>query len=672
MCGIAGVILQRSANEGDLSHVRQMIGQVSHRGPDDTGVVNTGKTVLGSARLAIVDVAHGQQPFSNETRDIHVVFNGEIYNYLDLRDAVKRRGHVLKSDSDGEVIAHLYEDFGTECFGLLKGQFAIAISDSCSNFLIIARDLMGICPLHWTVTADGFFFCSEIKGLLAIGVAPRQIEPEAIIQMSYFGTTCAPLTAFSRVKQLQPAHYLVFKNGQVIKTKRYWSLDFPLDGQHTITNERKAIEGLQQCLESAVESHMQGEFPATCFLSGGIDSAIIGALLKRRSGKLDKVSAFCATSDDRKMDEGSAAAETALRLCLDLKYGRMDGERIAAAFPKLIWHSEVPMISTEAAALMLLAEEVRGQSKIVLTGEGADEAFGGYLAFRQFKMLGFLTGSGLTPFRAIIRPLLQQYYGTDCLLPPECRLDSIRERLSFFPAQAYEWEFYRLAITPVLSAEYREMGAQDRHWNSFEFDQQAVRGRHWLNRSLYVAYQVMLPNYLLGAHGDRVFAANSIEGRYPFLSRDVVEYAATTAPELKIKGLQEKYILRRAAENWLPKDIAQRPKKRFVMPFGTPFIGSKAPRFYSDMVSSHMISAYGYFDPIMVKRLFEALAQSPRSGGKAKIYLERLALGLAANFVISTQLWHCLFIKGHELSELTGGSSVFGDSLRSMDPVAAA
>ncbi|MGA2278150.1 MAG: asparagine synthase (glutamine-hydrolyzing), partial [Terracidiphilus sp.] len=521
MCGIAGAWLGRIAGDGDDEQIGKMIDQVLHRGPDGVSVMHSGHAVLASARLAIVDVIGGQQPFTNETGDIHVVYNGEIYNHRTLRDEIQQRGHRLRSACDGEVISHLYEEFGIDCLGKLDGQFAIAIADDRNEALYLARDRMGICPLHWVQTPEGLYFCSEIKGLRAVGVVPGQVEPRAILQLAYFGAVCAPLTAFAGVQQMRPAHYLAVRNGAAPQLRRYWTLDFPLQGEYAAMGEKQAAEGLRRRLEAAVSSHMQGEFHAACCLSGGIDSAIIAALLARHCGREEHVVGFCASSDSKKMDEGDAAAETAVRLGIELRRVAITEANIAEAFKRLIWHAEVPVISTEAAALLLLSEHIRNYSKIVLTGEGADEAFGGYLAFRQFKVLGGLSNPGLEFIRRFIRPMLQHHYGSECLLPSESRLDAVRETFGCFPAQAYEWEFYRAAITPVLSPIYRELGAGEAQWEGFAFEREAIAGRHWLNRALYVGYQVMLPNYLLGAHGDRVFAANSLEGRYPFLDREV-------------------------------------------------------------------------------------------------------------------------------------------------------
>lgn len=651
MCGIAGAWYRRPVNANDVEQVSAMARAVAYRGPDAHGVAQAGACVLASVRLSIVDVAHGAQPYSNRDGRIRVVFNGEIYNHADLRATLNARGYQLHSHADGEVIAHLYEEYGAAAIGMLDGQFAIAIADAADGSLLLARDRTGICPLHWAANQYGVFFCSEIKGLLAIGAASRSANPLALVQMAYFGTVCAPMTAFQGVQALPPAHLMRISENDHGVPQRYWQLAFPRAHEQPPIGEQEACDGVQQRMEAAVASHMQGEFPATCFLSGGIDSAVIGALLSRHAYSANSVRAFCATSDHKKIDEGSAARVTADALGLRFEPVRFTEADISSIFPKLVWHAEVPAISTEAAALFTLAGEVRKHSKVVLTGEGADEAYGGYLALRQSKLLGPLAGPGLSMLRAAVRPLLVRHYGTDCLLPGDIRIDSVREQLGCFPAQAYEWEFYRAACMPVLAPMYRQMLAQDCQWEGFSFDQDAVRGRHWLNRSLYVGYQVMLPNYLLGPHGDRLFAANSVEGRYPFLDRSVIEYAASLPPSLKIRGMREKYILRRAARRWLPEEIAARPKQRFTMPFGTPFTGPGSPAIYQHLLAPGTLHDYGYFDPAAVRRVLDALASPPAVGG-ARGYLDRLGLGIALTLVASMQLWHYMFIAHAGLPDL--------------------
>ena len=643
MCGIAGAWLPRAATMDDVAEARRMIARQQHRGPDSSAAVASGQMVLASARLAIVDAEGGGQPFSDASGAVQVVFNGEIYNHHALRAALTRRGYRLRSVCDGEVIAHLYREHGADCFNALEGQFAIALADPMRGVLYLARDPMGICPLHWAWHRGALYFSSEIKGLFEVAGMPRQAEPRALLQLAHFGTVCAPLTPFAGVRQLPAAHMLCCRQGRTIE-RRYWSLTFPLAGEHAALTERQAADGVAERLQRAVASHAQGQFAATGFLSGGIDSALIAALLQADGA--GPLAAFCATSEHRHLDEGDAARHTASRLGVALTPIEVDEAAIAQTFPRLIWHGETPVISTEAAALLRLAEAASGRSKIVLTGEGADEAFGGYLAFRQYRRFGALTAPGLAPLRTLARPLFAGHYGSACLLPDETRLDAWRAHFGCVPAQAYEWALYDEVLTPLLAPPLRALAAAGGHWDGFVFDAEAVRGRHWLDRSLAVAYQVMLPNYLLGTHGDRIFAANSVEGRYPFLARELVEFAAALPPAFKLRHGREKHVLRLAAERWLPPEIAWRRKTRFVMPFGTPFVGAHAAPLYAELLSPQRLAEYGYFDPARVAALLAALAAPPQTGGKARRYLQRLALGLGATFVVSTQLWHYLYLAG--------------------------
>jgi len=499
--------------------------------------------------------------------------------------------------------------------------------------------------MHWADTPEAFYFCSEIKGLLAAGVISRKVRPEAIAQISYFGSPCAPLTPFAGVHALPPAHLLWVDRSHTIRPQKYWTLKFPQIGEHRRIGQADACAELQYLIEEAVVTHSQGEFPAACFLSGGIDSAIIAANLSRRFTPDEPLEAFCVTSANPKFDELNDAKATAKLLGIRLNSVAVDEHEIADLFARLIWHAETPVLSTEAAALLLLAGSVRERTKVVFTGEGADEAFGGYQAFRQYKLLGALTKTELTPLRALVRPWLRYHYGSDCLLPTDSRIRSVQSQLGFFPAQAYEWEFYRAACLPVLSQDYAALLRSEAQWTDLTFSLKAAEELHWLNKSLSIGYQFMLPNYLLSTHGDRIFAANSIEGRYPFLSRSIVEFAAALPPEFKLRHLREKYLLRCAAERWLPRTVAQRPKRRFMMPFGTPFLQPDAPDLFHYLTEHKTLRDFGYFDPDVVLKMLRALSEYPRSAKGARAYLQRLALGITATFVVSTQLWHHIFLE---------------------------
>lgn len=643
MCGIAGAVYGRPVDPDDIARVTAMAHTIEHRGPDEYGVATAGTGVLATSRLSIVDVANGHQPYRSEDGRVLAVFNGEIYNHRALRDGLAARGHRFASHSDGEVIVHLYEEYGEDFPRHLEGQFAIAVADVPAGTVLLVRDRLGICPLHWTDSGDGLYFCSEAKGLLEAVPECRHLDPTALLQLGYFGAVCAPRTAFRDVHAVPPAHLLRLDRNGRRTLRRYWDLAYPTTAEQPAVGDGEAAAGVRDRLEAAVGSATQGEFPATCFLSGGLDSAVVAALLARRAGAGDRVRAFCAGSDQPKIDEGADARVTAEALGLDLVPTRVTEPDVAEVFPRLLWHAETPTVSTEAAALFLLAGQVRRHSKVVLTGEGADEAFAGYQAFRQARTLHPLTRAGLGGVRAAARRLLARHYGTESLLPGDDRIGLVREHLGCFPAQTIEWEFYRASVLPVLAPAYREALAGDGQWDGFAFDRDAVRGRHRLNQSLYVGYRVMLPNYLLGPHGDRLFAGNSVEGRYPFLDRRVVEYAATIPPGLKIRRGREKHALRRAARSWLPDTIAARPKTRFTMPFGTPFVAKGAPGLYGHLLAPDTLRDFGYFDPAGVRRVVDAIRRPPSASGP-RGYLERLGLGIALTLVCSTQLWHHLYI----------------------------
>lgn len=650
MCGIAGVVHRRTVAAPDRERVAAMARVIGHRGPDEYGIADGGSCVLASARLSIVDVANGRQPYRNEDGSVLAVFNGEIYNHRSLRDELVSRGHRLASHSDGEVITHLYEEYGEGCVARLEGQFALAVADVATGTVLLARDRFGICPLHWAQADDGLYFCSEAKGLLEAAAGRRELDPVALLQLAYFGAVCAPRTAFRDVWALPPAHYLLIARDGSRRQHRYWNLTYPTTAEQPAIGARQAAAELGERLAASVESCTQGEFQATCFLSGGLDSAVVAALLARRSVAAQQVRAFCAASDQPKIDEGDDARSTAEALGVRLEPTRVTESDVAAVFPRLVWHAEMPTVSTEAAALFLLAGQVRRYSKVVLTGEGADEAFGGYQALRQAKVLHPMTSDGLAGIRGVARKLLSRHYGTEALLPADGRIGAITDHLGCFPAQTIEWEFYRAAVMPVLAPGYREMLAGDGQWEGFDFDRDAVRGRHRLNQSLSIGYRVMLPNYLLGPHGDRLFAGNSVEGRYPFLDQRVVEYAATLPPALKVRRLQEKYVLRQAARRWLPDEIAGRPKTRFVMPFGTPFLSPQAPELYAHLLAPDTLRGYGYFEPAAVRRVIDAV-RGGRSASGPRGYLERLGIGIAMTLVCTTQLWHYLYVEANPPSD---------------------
>lgn len=645
MCGIAGIASpNHDLNQLAVETVVRMATQLRHRGPDDSGVFAGARAVLACQRLAIVDPENGNQPVFDESRQVSAVFNGEIYNHLALRQELLSRGHTFRSCCDSEVLVHLYEEEGPEMIKRLEGQFAFGLWDANKRCLLLARDRFGICPLFYLELDDTLVFASEIKAILAAGFCDPELDESALAEVICLGTSVAPRTMFRSIYALPPAHLLIIDMAGR-STRCYWELDIPRQNDRPALPTSTYIAGLTERIDTAVRRTIAVDVPVGTFLSGGLDSSLIASAAAHAAGT--PFPAFSIGSRHRFFDETQAAARAANHVGAPLETIMGDEELIAQNFEKLIQSAETPLLSTEAAALMALTGRAQSKVKVILTGEGADEAFGGYLCFRQHRVVGLLNANPRLPGRNLIHWGAQAFYGSDYLLPSAERCEEIRAAVGSFPAQTYEYEFCRSVGSRVLHDErWRKVEAYPL-WQSLPIKREAIAGRHWLDQSLYLGYQIMLPNYLLGPHGDRVMMANSVEGRYPFLDRDLVEYAAQIPPQLKLRWLTEKYILRRAARNWLPETIATLRKKRFMTPFGSPFLGQHVPSLIRELLTPDALLDYGHFDPSKVSRVIHDL-QRPREKSRAKRarnLLELLALGMALTLVVSMQLFHHLFLR---------------------------
>ncbi|CAM2962328.1 asparagine synthase (glutamine-hydrolyzing) [Propionibacterium acidifaciens] len=642
MCGIVGIFRPEGVGAKDEFLATRMLGMVIHRGPDAQTINRSDGAVLGSARLAIVDVPFGGQPFNDESGSILVVFNGEITNHRELSSRLHASGHHLASHCDGEVIAHAYEEFGVSFAKHLEGQFAIALYDRRSKKLVLVRDRFGICPLVWTWNGITLSFASEAKALFAATVLNPRPDPEGMAQLCYFGTTVAPHTMFAGVNALPAGHQLVIDSTGSLTLTRYWRLYYPETHVGRRLDLEAAREELNNLLVRAVRRCIQGEYPPVTYLSGGVDSALVTSLARRHvPGRLIALSAGSTAS---KFDETSLAAEVANHLDVDLVTEVMTDVDIANVFSSLMWHLETPTLSTESAALHTLARRASGLSKVVLTGEGADEAFAGYQAFEQSQQLRWIWDSP-SPIRALVRQLLHSRLASQCLAPDDSRLGRIRDAFGFIPAQAVEWEFYREVFAPVLVGPAGALLKADAPLATVEFDRSLSTRTSHLNASLAVSYEVMLGNYLLGPHGDRVLAGASVEGRYPFLDREVVEFAALLGDHAKISQGRNKVLLRLTAQHHVGPEVAWRAKKRFTMPFVNPFISPKSPELYRYLMAPQTIDDFGYFDVKQVATALGQLDDPLPSGSRGRRRLVRLRQGLLVTLVATTQLWHYTFFE---------------------------
>jgi len=637
MCGIAGALDLQGRREFPTSRLLAMTAAIAHRGPEDEQIHTEPGVALGARRLAIVDLEGGRQPLCNEDGSIWAAQNGELFEYPELQDELRARGHVLATRCDTELWVHLYEEHGRGMFEKARGQFAVSLWDRGERTLILGRDRVGICPLYYAEADGWLIWGSEIKALLASGmIAPRADRKGLDI---FFNTFCAGTsrTYFEGIKILSPGHFLMARDGR-IELKRYWDLDFPDAGdERRLDDPTPLVDELEHLMRQSVERRLRGDVPVVSYLSGGLDSTVVLGLSSRRMGRA--VPSFTIGLDRAGPDERSQARESAEALGSELTTVTMTRADIMGAYPELIRAAEGPMMDSSAACLMRLAQAVHERGfKVALTGEGADEALAGYPWFKSQQIQDALRrrlGEGIP--RMIRRVATGSMRGNPAHLPP---------REAFRGFRTAQQDIYD------LMAQARSFLYSDAMWTSLGpysvFDDLGIdneRFGRWapLNQSLYVGYKVMLAGLLLHGKGDRVAMNSSVEGRYPLLDDDVIAFCASIAPEYKLRGLTDKWLLRQVAARTLPKKIANRPKTMFRASRSEAFFDASRPAWVDQLLSPESLRQTGYFDPEGVAREVRAHRRFP---WLPRVTAKRLIMDLSLTCVAATQLWHHTFLGG--------------------------
>lgn len=657
MCGIAGVLDLEGRRLPDRLTVGRMADALKHRGPDDSGFLVAPGVAMGNRRLAIIGVANGQQPLFNESRTVGVIANGELFDYPEKKALLEAKGHRFRSHSDSELIAHLYEEHGEGLFEHLKGQFAFVLIDFERRLVLLARDRVGICPLHWSRQGDQLYFGSEIKALFASGEVVPAVDPQGLDHIFTFFAMGTARTMFAGVQSIRPGHYLrvaLGSGGQAaeISDRCYWDLDFPDWGEEEDPEDAEAlIDEFESTFRRAVEIRLRAEVPVAGYLSGGVDSAYVVATASRLRGT--PLPTFTVSIPDSTLDETGLAGMTAGEIGSRQTILEAGAPVIAANYARLIQAAESPVLDTSCAALLSLSERVRDHgNKVVLTGEGADEAFAGYLWFKWREIARACDVGAFRPSTAMSRLFRK-------LATPDGSFREFREidALVGGPhAQSIVYNFVGGSKRRYYASDMRAQIGSHTAYRDLAFDPERLRRWHPLNRSLYFGYKVLLGGMLLSHKGDRVTMANSVEGRYPFLDEDVVALAARLHPRWKLRrGLREKYLLRKAAERILPADIAHRKKSMFRLPLAESFFATP-PDFVRDLMSEEALKKTGYFDVAAVRRDSALYGTGAKLGTFA-------SLGLTG--VMATQLWHHLFIGGGlcDLPTLDFGGSSAGSRM---------
>jgi asparagine synthase (glutamine-hydrolysing) len=636
MCGIAGALVLDGGAALAPHAALEAARSLRHRGPDGEGVRALGPVTLIHTRLGIIDLATGDQPMSNEDGSIWVVFNGEIFNYIELRRELTACGHRFRTQSDTETLVHAYEQWGDDFVTRLNGQFAIALWDARRGRLLLVRDRVGIRPLFVRESAGRLDFASEVKALARLGDAALRLDARGLAQVFTFWSTVGSRSVFAGVRAIPPGHMLVCERGAQ-QLRRWWDWEFPPAGGVRRLSMADAAAELRELLADAVRLQLRADVPVGAYLSGGLDSSGLVALVSRNAGQ--RLETFSVAFDDREFDESAHQQTMARFLGTTHHTVRCDQRAIGALFPRLLAHLETPILRTAPAPLMMLSALVREHGlKVVLTGEGADEVFAGYDLFKEAKVRRFWARRPDSRWRSslfarlypylrnspvALRSFTQSFFGQDLLATAS-------------PTYGHQtrWSTTRRAMA-FFSDELRaELGA----WRPDEDFAAGLpaRATAWepLARDQYVEAHTLLSGYLLCSQGDRVAMANSVEGRVPFLDHRVIELANDLPARLKLPALREKSVLREALRPLLPADIVARTKQPYRAPDVACFFEDGRPLEYVRyQLSPERLREVGLFSPAAVAKLVEKC-----SSGRAIGFADNMAfVGILSTMLVEDQ-----------------------------------
>jgi asparagine synthase (glutamine-hydrolysing) len=611
MCGVGGILNLAGRPPPDPLALERMASAQRHRGPDGWGVYRDARCGLTHVRLSIIDLATGAQPLSNETGTLWISFNGEIFNYVELREGLVALGHTFRTRSDTEVIVHAFEEWGDGCFARFNGQWALALWDEARGRLTLSRDRLGVRPLHLCEHDGRLLFASEVKGLYAADpTLPRALDPAGLAEAFTFWSPVPPRTPFAGITELRPGTVRTYEANGAIRDVAYWQARYPLDGERERVfggSLGEAAEAVRAALTEATRLRMvRADVPVGCYLSGGLDSSLVAALAARAAPRF---STFSLRFSDAEYDETPWQRRMAERLGTDHRDIVVSRADVASAFPEVVLHAERPLLRTAPGPLSLLARLVRESGiKVVLTGEGADELFAGYDLFREAKIRRFWARQPSSRCRPLLlerlypylsrspvaqRAMSRRFFGRDLAHADRAgfghalRWDSAAALQRLFAPAVRE----SLAGVDVRAELLGDLPAEFARWSPLAQDQ-------------YLEIRTLLSGYLLSSQGDRMLMAHSVEGRFPFLDRDVIALAEALPASHKLRRLDEKHVLKRAARGLVPDAIAGRKKQPYRAPDALAFCGGAIPRWVDELLAPEAIRAAGVFDPALVGALW--------------------------------------------------------------------
>ena len=646
MCGICGIVELDGIRRFTEENVQAMADAIHHRGPNDEGKLISGPVGLGFRRLSIIDLAGGHQPMTNEDGTIWIVFNGEIYNHRQLRPFLESRGHRYRSNSDTETILHLYEEYGPDCVSHLRGMFAFAIWDSSQKRFFCARDRLGIKPFYYAVAGGRFLFASEIKSILELPQVRGSLNRRVLPEFLTFGYISSDETLFEGIHKLMPGHHLQIQlNGQTQKPViiQYWDLE--LGGENPSLKEADYVSQFQEIFAETVKQHLMSDVPVGVFLSGGLDSSSIAAEMART--RKDRIQTFSVGYAETPYSELPYAQMMARHINSEHHEVTIGPEEFFASLPSLIWHEDEPIVWPSSVALYSVSRCASEKVKVVLTGEGGDEIFAGYLKYRltMLNMLGGPAYRKLVP--QSLRELIRKGLTHEAL--PDSLARKLRHSFLYYSdvfQEMYFDNFY--SVFPqkgqaeiLTSGLIEELQGVDAYANCMRFFDGKTADQPVLERLLYLDMKTYLVELLMKQ--DQMSMATSIESRVPFLDHELVTFAARVPAKYKVRHFSGKYLLRRAMADRLPEKLLKRTKKGFPTPIRPWMRNQLGERVYT-ILTEGRTTERGLIKPEYVRQLLEAHRQGYSYATEGCWRL------------LNLELWSRIFLD-RDYSELRSGTS---------------
>lgn len=608
MCGIAGILEFGRDTMASASALRNMCHAMTHRGPDDEGFYTDGCLGLGMRRLSIVDLATGHQPISNEDGSFWIVFNGEIYNHLALREQLVARGHRYSTHSDTETIIHAFEEYGADCVHHLRGMFAFAIWNRNTKTLFVARDRLGIKPLYYKLTPERLLFGSEIKVIMAHGGVRPEFNRAVLPEYLAFGYLSGEETFYGGIRKLPPGHTLTISPDGKAEIRQYWDLD--ASQPHQSRDESYYVRAYRELLEGAVQSHLMSDVPLGVFLSGGLDSSAVAALMTKI--RREPIETFSVGYGEQTYSELPFARTVASHINSQHREVLVSEDDFFSALPHLIWHEDEPITWPSSVSLYFVARLARERVTVVLTGEGSDETLAGYTRY-AFTLKNAAIDR---PYRSVVPGALRRAL-RDVIANSSLLGATLRRKLehTFLGKDGAAWDsfyfdnffsaFSAAEQAGLLTAEFaRQFDPATAYNNVLDYWERSATqaGGAMLQRLLYTDIKTYLVELLMKQ--DNMSMAASIESRVPFLDHVLVEFATRIPREVQIQGLAGKRILKKAMEDLLPHDIIYRPKLGFPTPWSGWLAGPRLETIRAMLVEPRSMER-GYFRREAIEKLFD-------------------------------------------------------------------